>query len=334
MIEANKYKLGIFVITGSLLFFMALLMLGLRELFEPKVRFCTLFNESVQGLEVGASVKFRGVDVGKVSRIILRTEDNYVRVDMEARPESLDPGKEHMPKSSSERAAFFYKVFAEEVQNGLRCRLVMASIATGMKYVELDYFDPRPPILGAEPPQDVLYIPSTRSLMSGISTTISDTFAKLATVDFKKISDEMIDMFKSVNSRINDPKIVSLIEKLEKVSSNLETTTSNVNGTLTPERLKKVADDMENTFRSVQDLSSTLKKQVEDAKIPETASNANRLMDKTGEAAESITEMRREISGTLEKLNHAIDSFNELVNYLEEDPSSVIRGKRKPAGFE
>ena len=65
MIEANKYKLGIFVLTGIGLLIAGLFLLGLAETFKPKINFITYFDESVQGLEVGAAVKFRGVTIGK-----------------------------------------------------------------------------------------------------------------------------------------------------------------------------------------------------------------------------------------------------------------------------
>ena len=69
MIEANKYKLGIFVLTGIGLLIIGLFMLGLSESLKPKINFMTYFDESVQGLEIGSAVKFRGNVDGAMTRL-------------------------------------------------------------------------------------------------------------------------------------------------------------------------------------------------------------------------------------------------------------------------
>ena len=330
MIEANKYKLGIFVIIGTILFFGALFALGLRDLFQSKVKFGTLFDESVQGLEVGTAVKLRGVIVGKVSQITLRPEDNYVWVQMEALPSSIDPAKQSLGILPSERARFFFDVLGDEVKKGLRCRLAIASIATGMKFVELDYYDPnKNPPLNAEVPPNVFYVPSTPSLLSGLSSNISETLAKIAAVDYQKLSTEVIQTFKSVNVLLENPKIDKLITKLEETGNHIESATSNFNKALTEDKIKGMTEQFETTLKSIDELSKTLKKEVEDANLPRLASNTDKTVGEAGKAAESLTEMKKDINNTLDKLDQAIDAFTELVKYLEEDPSSVVRGKQK-----
>ena len=61
MIEANKFRLGLFVIIGSVLFFIVLFVFGLSDIFVRKGKFVSLFNESVQGVAVGSPVKYKGV---------------------------------------------------------------------------------------------------------------------------------------------------------------------------------------------------------------------------------------------------------------------------------
>ncbi len=331
MIEANKYKLGLFVILGVLFFASVLFVLGIKEIFEPKVRFGTLFNESVGGLDVGTSVKFRGVSVGKVSKINLRPEDNYVWVEMEAMLSSIDPAKETITISSSERARLFYNVLSKEVEKGLRCRLEISSIATGMKFVQLDYFDPgKNPPIDADKPTGILYIPSTESLISGLSTSLSDALAKIASVDYSGISAEVVQTFKSMNALLNNPKIDSLITKMETVSGHIETISSNLDKTLTEDKMKGMASDLENTLQAVRGLSDSMRREIEAASLPQLASNANATLKEADKVSSSIVDMRKKMTETLDKLDQAIDSFTELVKYLDEDPSALMRGKQKP----
>src|SRR3954469_21039526 len=67
--QANFFKLGLFVIAGTVALVLLLLVLGSGRWFQSKVVVETYFNESVQGLDVGSKVKCRGVNVGEVTRI-------------------------------------------------------------------------------------------------------------------------------------------------------------------------------------------------------------------------------------------------------------------------
>ena len=67
MNSTNYWKLGAFVLGGIALAFAVLVWLGAGDWNRKTRTIVTYFDESVQGLEVGAALKFRGVPVGTVS---------------------------------------------------------------------------------------------------------------------------------------------------------------------------------------------------------------------------------------------------------------------------
>ena len=67
--QANFFKIGLFVIGATIALVFLLVMLGAGRLFQSKIVMETYFNESVQGLELGSKVKYRGVIVGEVKSI-------------------------------------------------------------------------------------------------------------------------------------------------------------------------------------------------------------------------------------------------------------------------
>src|SRR5215471_13762638 len=67
--RANFFKIGLFVIGATVALVILLVLLGAGKLFQSKIVMETYFNESVQGLEVGSKVKYRGVIVGEVKSI-------------------------------------------------------------------------------------------------------------------------------------------------------------------------------------------------------------------------------------------------------------------------
>jgi ABC-type transporter Mla subunit MlaD len=258
MIEANRYKLGIFVTCATMLIVAVFFFLGIAEIFEKKIRFTTIFNESVQGLETGAPVKLKGVTVGRVTDMKVNLKGKHVRVDMEAIVSAIDPGD---GQTRYDKEILAGKI-EDEVLKGLRCRLDLSGI-TGMKYVELDYFPPSRPILAEKPPEGVIYIPSTPSLLSGISSSLSETMARLASINYEEISSELVAALKSINRLVDDPKLRAIMQKLEKISANLEQTTLNINKTLDEAALKEIASKLKTNLDSINSLAKTIKKEVE-----------------------------------------------------------------------
>ena len=60
--KANYFKLGLFVIGAIVAGVVVLIIIGTGRWFERKVTIETYFNESVQGLDIGSKMKYRGVD--------------------------------------------------------------------------------------------------------------------------------------------------------------------------------------------------------------------------------------------------------------------------------
>lgn len=313
MIEANKYKLGIFVLTGICLLIIGLFMLGLSESLKPKINFMTYFDESVQGLETGSPVKFRGVTIGKVTRIAIRPEDNLIRVDMQAMPSSIEPSQ-----SGSEPVDFFNNL-EQEVKKGLRCRMELKGI-TGMKYVELDYTEPEKTAqLRVSPPIDTLYIPSSPSLLSGLRSNVTVAIAKIANIDFEKISKELASALDRANNLLSDPKITTMIDKADQITSNLAKIIKNVEKTFDAERIESLSLELKNSLEAVKKFSIKAEKELSDSKLPDTT--------------ESVRGLQDELSNTLEKMDKTLDAMTELINSIDQDPSSLIRGKQAPAEF-
>ena len=69
MKSRSYFKVGIFVIIGSLLIVSGIVLFGAGKFLKKKIIIESYFNQSVQGLEVGAPLKFQGVQIGNVREI-------------------------------------------------------------------------------------------------------------------------------------------------------------------------------------------------------------------------------------------------------------------------
>ena len=322
MIEANKYKLGIFVITGVALLVVVLFMLGLSEAFKEKINFVTYFKESVQGLDIGSSVKFRGVTIGKVTRITIMPKNNFIRVDMQARPSSIqssEPGTDPVD---------FFKHLNEEVKRGLRCRLELTGI-TGMKYVELDYMAPNKNndtkvknnqmasneinLDNIKLPKNALYIPSIPSLLAGLRTSLSVALARIANIDFAKMSKDISETLTEAKKLLSNDKINGVVEKMDTTFANISKLTENLNKSLSKEKIQKITEDIKEALKNIKILTKNANEQLNSAKLSATT--------------EAIRDLKYELTITVSKLNNTLDAVADLATSIDDDPSSLIRGK-------
>jgi hypothetical protein len=75
--KPHYFKIGVFTVGGLILAVVAIIVLGAGTLFEKKIPVETYFDETVQGLSVGAPLRYRGVTIGSVEHIgFVRNEYN------------------------------------------------------------------------------------------------------------------------------------------------------------------------------------------------------------------------------------------------------------------
>src|SRR5512145_1750508 len=93
----SYFKIGLFVVSAVAIAVVGVVALGVGTVFRKQVLVETYIDESVQGLDIGSPVKFRGVQVGEVETITLTsveypTRRRYVLVRM-----GLDPAMFQYP---------------------------------------------------------------------------------------------------------------------------------------------------------------------------------------------------------------------------------------------
>jgi ABC-type transporter Mla subunit MlaD len=204
--QASFFKIGLFVIGGVLSLVVLLLILGSGQLFQSKVTMETYLNESVQGLEVGSKVRYRGVVVGEVRRIgftynvyeqdqPMPVRLRYVMVEATILPRLIG-GRAGGDITRPETA----KV---EIDRGLRVRLAPQGI-TGTNYLEIDYVDPKTnPVLPITWTPNNLYIPSAQSTFTAFVASASDIVGRLQKLDLEGTLVNVNKLLVTTNSRID-----------------------------------------------------------------------------------------------------------------------------------
>jgi paraquat-inducible protein B len=202
--KANYFKLGIFIIVAAVILVAIVLALGAGNIFKRTVTIETYFDESVQGLDVGSAVKYRGVQIGRVTRIgftatqyqqdmPMQNRRQYVLVEAELQPELVGVGQD----GASDR-------LQEGIAAGLRARLAPVGI-TGTAYLEIDFVDPKtnPPLTLTWAPQHI-YIPSAPSTYNQIVSGAQKFLATLDNADIEGAINSIAVLARTANDKLGE----------------------------------------------------------------------------------------------------------------------------------
>jgi len=326
----RRLRTGFFLVASLLVVLAILFFLGGRDLFTKKIKACTYFDESVQGLNRGAAVKFKGATIGTVSNIRI-IFPNYVLVEME-----IDVSRFAAASGDIEGA------FISEVQKkGLCCRLEYAGI-TGLKFIDFDYH----PIdenskNKKEPPSfigktDGIYVPSVSSSFADISTSVAGAIDKLNQINVKEMSEEITGIMRDLRALISDPALSAAVRHLSEVAANLETTSGMLGRVVDEERLENLISSLEESLKDIKGFIRHMDEAATGANIPESAAAFRNSAAKVADgaaamenASAAVVNGQLELSNTLLKLNQTIDSLRMLIEYIERDPGALLRGKTR-----
>lgn len=203
--KANYFKLGMFIIGAVVLGIAAILVLGAGRLFQKNLIIETYLDQSVQGIEVGSKVKYRGVSIGNVKKIGFTrdhysggktglTTHSYVLVEIEVT--SLPFVKASVGDID--------RSLPQEVRHGLRTRLTSQGV-TGTSYIEIDYLDPEKyPPLPIDWTPDHPYIPSAPSAFSRIVSSAEELFGQLERIDFNRMAGNIERLIQVLDRKLNE----------------------------------------------------------------------------------------------------------------------------------
>ena len=300
MNSTNYWKLGAFVLGGMALAFAGVVWLGAGDWNRKTRTIITYFDESVQGLEVGSALKFRGVPVGSVSAITIAPDLRHVKVTSQVYEDVLQ----------TLGLAGKGPVLREMEESGTPLRIQVASVGiTGVKFLLVDYFDPkRFPIqqLLFDPGPD--YMPSTPSTLKSIEESVVEVGMQLPMLTMQA-SETLV-------------RLTGVIENFERTIRPLVAKGGEVSRLIA--QYQRTGAQFEQTARS-------LEAQLRDVHLAETTSAVRDAAVAVGSLTADGSALAEDARGSLAALQDTLESLRELTDYLERDPSSIVRGRSTPA---
>lgn len=208
--KANYFRLGVFIIVAVAIFIAMVLALSAGQLFSGAVKMETYFNESVQGLDVGSAVKYRGVQIGRVTHVGFSAPKYQQDVPWTQRKQYVLVEAELDREQIGTQGATDPERFLKAIEGGLRIRLAPVGI-TGTAYLEIDILDPasNPPLEIAWKP-DYAYIPSAPSTYNQIVRGAQRVFAQLDEADIVRLVQDFAVLARTANDKLAELQLGAL----------------------------------------------------------------------------------------------------------------------------
>lgn len=323
--QTNHFKLGVFIIAAALLLVAALLFFGAGRAFRPQQVFETYFDESVQGLEVGSRVKFRGVSIGTVRRIAF-TASVY---------EMAKPLSERLPyvlvevalderETGPELGRQIGRDTPAQVKRGLRARLAQQGI-TGVAFLELDIVDPeRNPVLPITWEPRNPHIPSTRSRLGRIFQSTEKFFEKLEGVDVALVLTNVNAALVSAKRALDRADTGAISGELTNFLAELRVTNRRLSDLLAEPGWKELPGDASRTLANARDAIGNLRDQLEKTDLVAVTAQATQTLRQIQNLAAGRDGEIDEILRNLATLTENLRALSELARKY---PSFLLFGQ-------
>lgn len=331
-IRKIQLSVGLMVVVGLGLLVGFVLFLTQNRLSSTDVLFETYIRESVQGLEIGSPVRYRGVAVGRVTGIALASAE-YRR-----------------PEGEGLAAAFQLVVvrFAvnltrmgdvpsteDAVAAGLRARLATQGI-TGVGYIELDFLD-----AARFPAQTVpwtprhAWIPAVPSTVAQVTSAAEMVLRQVQDIDFAAIAGNANELIldlrrqadtgdlavalREASALIQELRGIANAAELPAVMAELRATSAALRGLVEG---REVRETLAAVVGAAQDLRRTT------ARLPGTV---GQLESSLRTARNATTDIQADLAPLLRDLRASTANLRETTEALRRSPSQALWGAPPPA---
>jgi paraquat-inducible protein B len=310
--KANPAMIGAFVVGAVALAVAGILIFGSGQLFKSTSEYVCFFPGTVDGLNLGAPVRMKGVEIGSVSDIRLRLPEQTV-------PMSGTEGI-RIPVTiqiDNERLVAVGASARPDLQNlierGLRAQLGAQSLVTGLLFVQLDFYPDSPATFILPPGPRAREIPTLPTTIEQVRSAAENLFRRLEAVHVEDLVVSLTQTVDAIRGVVTTPELKQAIQALP-------ATVANIN----------------QTFASIRELRANLQAKADPLldSLKETSEKGGAALDQARSTLQTVqgavepeSPLSAQLSGSLQEVSDAARALRLLASYLERNPSALVRGK-------
>jgi len=308
--RANPELIGVFVLGAVALGAGVVVVWGSGRLFRHTATFVSYFSGSVNGLSLGAPVKFHGVQIGSVTQIRSRlAQAATMRPDEFRVPVWFDIDLQELSELGGRPPALDRTRVDELISLGLRAQLALESVVTGVLYLSLEFFPDSPVVLVHADRPEIFEIPTVPTTLERASVVVTKLMEQIEKSDIDVAVHSITAAVDGINGLVRSPEVTRAVtaarEALESIRRLSEAAEP---------RVQPMMGSIEATGAGARDSLRHLDAALGDLQL---------LIDTEGP-------LNVELTRTLADLGDAARSVRDLAGYLERNPNALLVGRPEP----
>jgi paraquat-inducible protein B len=323
--QANRMMIGVFVVIAVTIMAASLVVFGSGRFFKQTVKCVLYFDGSVKGLNVGAPVLFQGVPIGSVIGIVLEVDPTMMQLSIPVLIE-YEPEKFHLVSGGQHVRRDPRKTIPKLIERGLRAQLGMGSFITGQLDIEIG-FNPNATLCYAPPKVDKVYkdyivIPTCKST----TQKLADALEKL---DLAALEQHLETAMDGIAKLANNPNLPASLQELKKTLQSTHKLVLSVDSKVNP-LAKNTNTTLKNANKTLNDFGQLARNL--DGRVGGLSTSLNKTLTDARGFISQDSPLMVDLQNTLQEISRMSRSLRQLADYLDQQPQSVIFGKKKPGG--
>ncbi len=313
--------IGGFIVGVLVLIIAGIFVFGTNKFTSNELNYVLKFDGSVKGLDIGAPVVFRGVNVGVVSDInlVINTAGSNLVIPVNI---SINPSKITDAESDVNQDAGKY--IHQMIKNGLKAQLQLQSLITGKLLIELE-FDPENRPDHVNP--DAFEIPTKQSIIKKLRKRIENL--QLEEFPIEEVLHDGIRAIQAIEKILTSPDLMGTISGLNKTLSAVEGLVRNLD-----EKIDPITTTLQGTMarsESFVDTAETTLKAFEKAMMSSQSffTTAESSLKAFENIASDDSGLRYQLIDSFQQLSSAARSLRVMADYLHQHPESLFYGKKE-----
>jgi paraquat-inducible protein B len=329
MTKASPKLVGAFVVGGVALLIGGILTFGSMQFLKTRLTAVMYFDEDLAGLDLGAPVTFKGVQIGTVSDIALRFNTDSKAFSSPVQVQ-IEPDRfqiEGSPPRLGENLRYF-------IEEGLRARLASQSILTGKRLIEVS-FRPDTPVRLVGNRSDQAEIPTIPSQMEALQESVEGLFKKFEQTALPELINDLritAQTLTVVLKQVDTARLSAVADDASAMLQSGREVLANIDG-----RINTIAPHGETAMKNASQLLHELQEAGTRvgpllASMQRAAERADRVLSEASGTIEPGSQTHRELMAMMKEVATAARSMRVLADDLERNPNSLLFGKSSAKG--
>jgi paraquat-inducible protein B len=315
--RVSTTTVGAFIVSALALIVAAVMVFGAGLFFHPRYEFVCFFGGSLNGLKPGAAVKFRGVQIGTVTTIKIRIPGQPLFIKSTAKsaalPVFIELDQSQIGSLGAAANVGDTEALKTLISRGLRAQLVTESILTGLLYVDLDFHEDTQPIYVLPPGSGYSEIPTVPTSLQQLQEKAFSALARLDQIDFGALINALTTAAQATRELVGSPELKETVVQLRETASGLKTAVASIGRT---------TDHLD---ARLDPLITSLQKTSDQANV--TLASAQTTLTALNGTLDPDSPLGYQVIHALENMSEASRAVTALADYLQRNPSALIRGK-------